>query len=87
MKLFVIKVAKCKQSSIFLLPYKILIYYKCSYCQNATEEKDDWGNWPMSNCLATIKVHQNWKSFWVIKVKTFLRHNRPSIHCCEVIVW
>jgi hypothetical protein len=55
---YVIKVAKCKQSSI-LIQYNILIHYNCAYCQKVTDEEDGSGNWSMSNFLDTIKVHQH----------------------------
>jgi hypothetical protein len=45
-KLFVMKVAKCKQSSI-LTSYKILIH--CN--QEAKSAKDGSGNWPMCNLV------------------------------------
>jgi uncharacterized membrane protein YukC len=48
-KLFVINVAKSKQSNILTSQQK---YYNYTYCQNVTTEaKYGSGNWPMSNCL------------------------------------
>jgi hypothetical protein len=29
---------------VFGLPYKILLHYNCTYCQNATDETDGSGN-------------------------------------------
>jgi hypothetical protein len=54
----VIKVAKCKQCSIWL-QYKILIHFNCTHCQKATDEKEGSDNWLMSNFLDTVEVHQN----------------------------
>jgi wyosine [tRNA(Phe)-imidazoG37] synthetase (radical SAM superfamily) len=55
-KLFVIKVAKCKQSSFFYFHTKC--WNHCTYCQLAKQTKDGTGNLPMSNILKTLTGHQ-----------------------------
>jgi hypothetical protein len=54
-KQFVIKVAKCKQSSSFT---SIQILNHFTNFQNTTEERDGKGSWPMSNFWKNIKVRQ-----------------------------
>jgi hypothetical protein len=50
-KLFVIKVAKCKKV-VFWLPYKILNYITVIFAKSmVTEEKDGSDIWPMDNFL------------------------------------
>jgi hypothetical protein len=46
--LFSIKIAYIKKV-VFWLPYKILIHYKCTYCEKATDEIDVSSNWSKDN--------------------------------------
>jgi hypothetical protein len=53
MKLFVIKVVKCKQSSILTSIQNTKSLYSGN-CQKATGAKDGSGNWPMSNICSNF---------------------------------
>jgi hypothetical protein len=69
-KKYVVKVAKCKLSSI-LTSIQNAKYYKCTNCKQTTEQDDSSGNWPMSNLLETIKR--------VPKIKKILKNKNESM--------
>jgi hypothetical protein len=58
MKLFLIKVVKCKQRSILTSIQNTKSLYSGN-CQKASGAKDGSGNWPMSNfCSNFIRTTQ-----------------------------
>jgi hypothetical protein len=57
-EIFVITVAKWYTKQYFVFPTKYYFHYNCAYCQKATDEKDGYGDRPMSNFMKNIKVHE-----------------------------
>jgi hypothetical protein len=67
MKLLVIKVAKCKHSSILTSIQNTKYHYTCTNYQNATEAKDKSDNWSMSKLFE--KLEHNTKNKTLLKNK------------------